>query len=91
MTNNNRLFNICKEHLLGYTVDTINSSYDDTLDYVEVNVKFYLKHEISNENVDIMESYTDSMICDAIVEKMGFLNEIDPYGLSWQLRNEDEK
>lgn len=85
----NKLFNDCKEDILGYTVEINDGSYDDTLDYVSVTAKFYVKGETSNRIVAIMKSYTDSMICDTLVEKMGFLNDIDPHEISCQLRNED--
>ena len=91
MSNINKLFDICKKNLLGYTVNTIDSSYDDTLDYVEVTVKFYIKHEVSNDDVSIIKSYTDSMICDTIVEKMDFLNEICPQQTSSQLKINSEE
>jgi len=90
MTNNNRVFDICKEQLLGYATHTGDGSYDDTLDYISVTVKFYIKGETSNENYTIVRSYLDSIIFDTLVEKMSFLNDIDPYKLSHQLKNEDE-
>jgi hypothetical protein len=90
IVNNNKVFDICKENILGYTINTMDNSYDDTLDYVEVTVKFYIKHETSNENVAIIKSYTDSLMCDTIVEKMDFLDEICPHETASQLRNEDK-
>jgi len=90
MSNDNRFFNTCKEHLLGYTVEINDGSYDDTLDYVSVTAKFYIKGETSNRIVCIMKSCAESMICDTLVEKVGFLNDIDPYKLSHQLKNEDK-
>jgi hypothetical protein len=91
ITTNNGLFDICKKNILGYTVNTIDSSYDDTLDYVEVTVKFYIKREVSNDEVSIIKSYTDSMVCDTIVEKMDFLNEICPHQTSSQLKINSEE
>ncbi len=86
MSNDNRFFNTCKEHLLGYT-EEIN---DDSLDYVSVTAKFYIKGETSNRIVSIMKSCAETMMCDTLVEKIDYLNEIDPYETSFQLRNEGE-
>lgn len=85
----NKLFNNCKENILGYTVEINDGSYDDTLDYVSVTAKFYIKGETSNRIVATMKSCAESMVCDTLVEKVGFLNDINPYELSCQLRNED--
>ena len=85
----NKLFNDCKEDILGYTVEIGDGSYDDTLDYVSVSAKFYIKGETSNRIVAIMKSCAESMMCDTLVEKVGFLNDIDPYEISCKLRNED--
>jgi len=90
MSNDNRFFNNCKKDILGYTVEINDGSYDDTLDYVSVTAKFYIKGETSNRIVCVMKSCAESMICDTLVEKVGFLNEIDPYETSFQLRNEGE-
>ena len=86
----NKLFNDCKENILGYTVEINDGSYDDTLDYVSVTAKFYIEGKTSNRIVATMKSCAESMVCDTLVEKVAFLNDIDPYELSYQLRNEDK-
>lgn len=87
----NRFLNICKNHVLGYTVQTCEGNYDkNTLDYVAVTVQFYIKRETSNVNVNIIRNYTNIIINDMLIEKMSYLKEIDPNEVSYQIRSEDK-
>lgn len=77
------------DHLLGKHIYTIEDSYDDNIDYIEVNCAFYIN---SSTPLDISTQLSDrlSHILEQVIQDMLGVEDRKPHELSEEIEQNNK-
>ena len=76
-----------KNNILGYDIEVSDQSYDECLDYISVDCRFYFSNEIEQSTVSELKTMLYNHLNKA-VDEIELFEEIKPYQTSELIRNE---